>query len=484
MLQEQDRLKLDSIVQKMIANKESDDNIKLVVNDFKQRYGGTVSPIQVAPEKKGFFNPNQSSETFMGGLGKLVENVSIGTAKGVLNTVEGLAKFGDKVAASTVGKITGTQAVNPLEQVIGKEKTTEITTPEGIGQNIGFGFEKIVEFLAPSSALNKVKTAATAGIKGTGLLSKGARLATESGIEAGAVGAQTALQQGEVNDDVKTAAIVAALFPIIGAGIKGAGMLTEKAGQKIQQSVIKPGVNDVRDGFKIDNIKKYNLGGSLDQTLEKTNIKMNQLGEELKKKLGEATVPVNLNKVFTETIDSLGGNKLANFGDNAGIQRVISNLKQEITDVAGPNGLVDLLEANMVKRGAGNKGSWVFGSPDPDARAVEKVYNSFYNKLKVAIEQAAEKSGITGLKEVNKQLSELIPINNAVLRRIPIAERGNAISLTDSLGLFASVFDPKALATLGATRLSKSGRFGNLLVKAADIIKNPSNPVGRRIIGN
>lgn len=38
MLQEKDRLKLDSIVNQMVANKESDENIQFVVNDFKNKY--------------------------------------------------------------------------------------------------------------------------------------------------------------------------------------------------------------------------------------------------------------------------------------------------------------------------------------------------------------------------------------------------------------------------------------------------------------
>ncbi len=39
-LSDQDRQKLDSIVQKMTANKEKDEDIQAVVNDFKQKYGG------------------------------------------------------------------------------------------------------------------------------------------------------------------------------------------------------------------------------------------------------------------------------------------------------------------------------------------------------------------------------------------------------------------------------------------------------------
>ena len=40
-LSQQDRAKLDGIVQKMISNKESESNIKFVVEDFKDKYGSS-----------------------------------------------------------------------------------------------------------------------------------------------------------------------------------------------------------------------------------------------------------------------------------------------------------------------------------------------------------------------------------------------------------------------------------------------------------
>lgn len=51
-LPEQHRVKLDSIVQKMIANKESDSNIKMVVDDFKQKYS-SKQPAQQQPRQQG-----------------------------------------------------------------------------------------------------------------------------------------------------------------------------------------------------------------------------------------------------------------------------------------------------------------------------------------------------------------------------------------------------------------------------------------------
>lgn len=55
-LSEQDRKKLDSIVQQMQGNKESDENIQFVVSDFKKKYGNVggskpyISPAKTTPE--------------------------------------------------------------------------------------------------------------------------------------------------------------------------------------------------------------------------------------------------------------------------------------------------------------------------------------------------------------------------------------------------------------------------------------------------
>ncbi len=51
-LSEQQKVKLDSIVQKMISNKESDANIKMVVDDFKQLYSGRQSEQQMQQAKQ------------------------------------------------------------------------------------------------------------------------------------------------------------------------------------------------------------------------------------------------------------------------------------------------------------------------------------------------------------------------------------------------------------------------------------------------
>lgn len=431
------------------------------------------------------------------GLGGFAE----GLAQQQIKTVHGLSNLGGAIADQTVGRFvnlfsgkgfTPTQGQDPFTSLVGGQGNFErLTTATTGAQETGQFAEQIAEFLMPSSKILNVEKGLTGLVKGAGLIQGATKLGIRSAVSGGTTGAISAIQnQGQIDDNVKTNAIIGALFPvagkIIGKGLEATSGGLKTIGQKIQQSVIKPSVNDVRDGFKIENLNKYKLGGSLQETLAKTNNAMNDLSTQLKSKLAGSHIGVNLNTAVENTVRRLTGNKITNFGDNAGISRVLNNLQNEVLDVAGKNGLVDLVDANVIKRGAGTKGSWVFGNPDPDARAVEKVYNTFYNELKTSIENAANQSGQTGIKEINKQLSELIPINNAVLRRIPIAERNNAISLTDLISLTGSVLDPRALILTGVNRLSKSGQVGNLLVRASEAIKNPTggNSVKQRLFGN
>jgi flagellin-specific chaperone FliS len=463
MLQEQDRLKLDGIVSQMIANNESEDNIQFVVNDFKQKYSALQATTEA--QAKPFALPGQET----------AQALATGVGKGIVSTVRGLANIGKSITGLTGIK----EAVN-TEPIL--TSLYDVSRPVGTAENIGYGTEKIAEFLLPSTKVAGAVKAVQTGVKGTGLVSGLARAGIKVAGEGVSTGAISTVQQGEVNDDVKTNAIAGSLFSaggsLLGKAISGAG----KVGQKIQQTVIKPSARDIENGFNINNLKKYNLGGSNEQVLAKSQITLNKLSQELNAKLAGSNQSLNLNDIYKETVDSLSGAKAKDFGNIAGTKRVLEALKNEIAEVAGPNGLVSIPEGQLVKQGAGTKGSWVFGSADPDATAIEKVYNTFYNKLKVAI----EKNSPEGVKEINKQISEIIPITNAVIRRIPIENRASAISLNDSVALFGSIFSPKALALLGAGRLAKSGRFGNFLVNISDKLKGAftATGVGQRFIGN
>lgn len=269
-------------------------------------------------------------------------------------------------------------------------------------------------------------------------------------------------------------AAISANIPFLGAGFRKFGSLMEKAGDKVQFSVIKPNASDVADGFSVENIRKYDLGGSLKQSFQKTEDKLRSLSQELNTKLQNATEQVDMNEVFQNTVKSLQSSKNSIFGSNARIGNTLDNLREEIITVAGDAGSVPVIDANEIKRAAGHFGAWQFGFKDPDANAQEKVYTEFYKQLKTAIEKASPE----GVQEINKQMSDIIPVMNALIRRIPVAERNNAISLGDIFTLSASTANPSAGLLTLANMASKSGRVGNFLSKQGEKASKAESVLG------
>lgn len=252
---------------------------------------------------------------------------------------------------------------------------------------------------------------------------------------------------------------------VTGGALAGAGKLLGAAGDKIMTSVIRPTKKDIEDGFSLDTIKKFDLGGSLNTTYEKTQAKLGELSSQLKEKLASSTAKINLSDIVDQTEKELSGaGKLKGFGANQKITAALDNLRQEAAIVGNDLSIPD---AQIVKQASGAFGAWQYGRPDPDSKATEVVFNAFYNKLKTAIEQASP----SGVKEINQQISKLIPVNNALTRRIPVADRNYAISLSDMVGLVSHSWAFSAL-----NLAQKSGAVGNLLSKAGPQLQKATVP--------
>ena len=143
-------------------------------------------------------------------------------------------------------------------------------TPKTTAEKIGYGGEKIGEMFIPAGLIQKAS-------KNTGLLGR----AITSGIGTGSVKlAQTGVgpeRKDVINDTlnaVKTGATTAAFSAGTELALAGISKFLKSAGSKIQWGAIKPSQADVKDGFKIDNIEKHQLGGTLNETLIKSNDKL------------------------------------------------------------------------------------------------------------------------------------------------------------------------------------------------------------------
>lgn len=326
------------------------------------------------------------------------------------------------------------------------------------------GLKKVVGS-AVQSAANLVPVAKGASLAGKVALGAAVGQMADTGSD---------LQEGKSVGEALTpgaGAAVGAALPLAGAAFRQMGKLMGSAGDKIQFSVIKPVKSDIEDGFSIETVKKYNLGGSLKTSFQKTEDRLAETSAKLTAKLEKATATVDLADVFERTKKRLmGGSKVESFGMNSQLGGALDKLGDEVAAVADTP-TMSVKDANLVKRAAGHFGAWQYNMPDPDSKAREKVYNVFYNELKKEIEEQSP----AGVKELNQELSELIPVMNALIRRIPVAERNNAMSLTDVITLAASGVEPRLALLTAANIASKSGTVGDLLSKAGGRMKTVEN---------
>jgi len=395
------------------------------------------------------------------------------------------AAFG---VAKSFAKV-GSKILKPVDKVLekagiesGAGLSDEDLKAKGFWQGAGkvtgdiLQADAVANAVAPAaSAITKSSKAVKAPAVVQKLLDVGGRSALDAGTAYG-----VAKVQGAENKDAKTAALIAGSLPWASAAFSTAAKAlgVNKAGEKIQYALIKPTKADIENGFKIENVNKYNLGGSLKETAEKTQQAIAERANKLKSLLKPGTAEVDLNKVYYETAKKLEGASLENAGSNLALKTQLDRFAQEMTQLS-PNGIVDIADGQVIKRAFGAKGAWQFGVPVEDANAIEQVYNTAYNILKTDIETAAAKAGNTGVKQVNKELSELIPIEQALIRRLPVAARQNPISLTDLVSLLGGKL---SIPLFILNKLTKSGTVG---AKAATIGKEkPSvGPVKTLISG-
>lgn len=280
---------------------------------------------------------------------------------------------------------------------------------------------------------------------------------------------------GKSNEEAEQNALFGFAAPFVGAGIQASKGFLGKTGEKIQEALIKPTLADTKAGFNVKNLVKYDVGGNLEQIVTKSGDKIKSLVRELKSKIVPGTADIDLNQVVNQVENKLGKATFENAGMNKALKNAIADLKEEVA-LMSPNGVVDIADGQLVKQGFGAKGAWQYGKPAEDAKALEQVYNEAYLILKEAIEN----KGLPGINQLNKQLSELIPIQHAVIRRIPVANRANAFSLGDLVALSKT---PGGVGLFILNRLSKSGRVGNFLQKTAKEVETRSG-VGTLLSGS
>lgn len=128
----------------------------------------------------------------------------IGAAKGVGHTLKGVAEL----ASHTM------PYGEDQRKILDDPRIKAATTPNGIGQKAGFGFEQIAEFFVPGGVEEAAIAQIPKFISGAGKLAKAGRVAAEAVVRGTGATAVSSAQTGSVKEGVETGAFVAGSVPL------------------------------------------------------------------------------------------------------------------------------------------------------------------------------------------------------------------------------------------------------------------------------
>lgn len=349
MLTEDKRLQLDNIVSKMVANKEPDEAIQFVVDDFKAKYD----------------SPEVTKKT---GFVKNVKDVAIGAGKGVLNTALGISRLGAKALQTIMpSDELGRRGDKTAAEYI---KDTGIATPTNNAQKLGFMGEQIAEFFVPGGASLKAGNIASNAVKG-GRLIKGATKLASTGVVEGFLGAgQTAFQEGAFNNNVKNAGIASAVVPAgfsaLGKTLKTAG----KVGGELLGKTTGAGGEAIFQAFKNPNVVKFareagkDIEGFQGEVLNETKSALSLLAEKRANAYQKRLNKIKLNKTELDNITFDVRDKAVNLMDNFDI-----SFAPQVDDVGKSLNQLDfsnstLIEGqNVVQKALNDVMSWTDNTP-------------------------------------------------------------------------------------------------------------------------
>ncbi len=400
MLSEQRRTQLDGIVSQMISNKESDEDVQKVVDDFSQKYSGEQAAAPApAPEEGG---------GALGGVVRAVGKVKDATTGVVRGAAKGIAStaIGGGELVERAGQFLGDKA---FEAVTGKKapvsekglvtKAREGLQPKGTAETIGFSGEQLAELFLPIPGGAKAKLLGTAVDKAP-ILARAAGMLKAAGGEAANLAARVGLQTGGDPGETAKAAVLGGISVPFGRAIeKMAGVALPKIARKLEEYNLRlTPVQRSNLGAKVgqvsDWLSKNKITGNPQQRLDKVT-KVYQDTEKvfqdfLAKEAKDVRVP---RQKLLDEIEGLKQN-FTNDRDSLAIDRQIDEIKMLLETKFDE--AIDLSRLNKLKRttmeGAFN---------DAGTKVRDDVEFALGDVLKRNIEEAA-----AGLKVAGKDVAD------------------------------------------------------------------------------
>jgi hypothetical protein len=433
MLKEEARTKLDGIVSQMETNGEKPEDIQFVVNDFKKNYD-----VPEAPQEPSLGARIKSNFDAIGDPAS--DNAKTPTT----------FEKGASVLGRTIGAI-GSIPIEALKSI--QPKNAPLITDMGV-QRPEF-LKKIPEAMGKFSEQHP-------------------RAATN--IES-AVNIAGSLPVGK---------IVSGVAPKIGIGM-AEGL--DKAAARIQGTKVKINSPEFKKGAQNEMYTKHEVFGNAEKVREQWKNKIDDTYNQVKERI--QNVPDGPeNYASIDDIFSEANKAAAKYGKSKteinSINRSLESLKAQFKE-AYPDGQIHLLDAQTEKQIIGKKGDWLARSGEisgnPDAATNSQAHNALYDALKTNVEN----KGAPGIKELNKQLSEFIPMERSAAKQVLVSNRKNLIPLDAFIGGIHSASSaaggnllPAAMtvATLG----TRSPLVAKGLHGASKLLGTASQPLGKKVV--
>lgn len=400
MLNEDKRKQLDTIVQEMTINKESDSNIQFVVDDFKAKYD--QPELEEQPEL-------MREAPFGKALGTGFDLLK-GAAKGVGSTIVGTGQLG----ARTLGRLTGSKERAESTVGFGEELKEGVLKPEGTAEQIGFTGEQIGEFFIPGAV--GLKAPKTLGILGRAGL---------AGLEAGGI---TALQTGKVG---KEAATTAALGGVLSGAGGALAKSLEKLPNRLVQSAIKQSPKELAKG---QDLTEFVLKTKLPKTssallddsakiIEDLNTKITGNLKSVKPVKGGSVSPKKIIKEVAEEINKAGGDITEKEA-----RGIIEGLAPQVKGTLKKSAL-SLEDANKLRQKIDRTlGDRAFFSQQNTFN--KSTLMDFANTLRETVKKKAPE-GTRGLYD---DIAKEIRFSNALGDKVVKGQRNQIISFGDLIG--------------------------------------------------
>lgn len=465
-----------------------------------------------------------TTQTPSGSLSKgVVSDVATGVAKGIADNPRSAASLGLNIGSSDAFK-TAFQAQHPLamslmnnvispalkkflspnqlqsvhEALTGVQgglqegtQQTDFTRPTNTGQKVGFGAEKVGEFLIPGLGEESIAKNTAPLIENLPRAAQtAAKLAGKSAFEGASAAGVTALQSGGNKEEVKNAALTGAALPVVGVGLGKVGQaISDLLPKRIMQSVAGLSKTEMRAGKDVsDYMLQKTRFGTVNQLLDKSESSIEDLSNQINTKLsqaGESNVTHKVSDITQQVADKI--NEAGGATTKEEVHGIIHQLAPQARGLLAKEELTPI-EANKLRQSIdktlGDKGFLKDQLPYN-----KEVLKTFANDLRESVKSSAPE-GTRGLFD---ELSKEITLRNSLINKYTGKEGGRILGFGDLVAALTGSIGglPGAIAGYGLKKAAESpivltgaANTLNATKKLAPVIKTIAPVIKAGIIRN